>query len=74
MDRNFQDYIVPGTITDGEFRTLWAEFEWENKVGVVTPITDLRAYLEHLSNQTNMKLLTTDAALGEFVATVKPNH
>lgn len=58
---------------------MWAEFEWENKVnyhfliilfdfqvGVVTPITDLRQYLDHLSAQTNMKLLTTDAALGIF--------
>lgn len=35
------------------------------EVGVVTPITDLRQYLDHLSAQTNMKLLTTDAALGQ---------
>lgn len=34
------------------------------KVAVVTPITDLRQYLTHLSTQTNMKLLTTDVALG----------
>uniref|UniRef100_A0A915DJP9 Coatomer subunit beta n=1 Tax=Ditylenchus dipsaci TaxID=166011 RepID=A0A915DJP9_9BILA len=60
---DIMDYIVPGTCTDTEFRTMWAEFEWENKVGVVTPIADLRLYLDHLSTQTNMKLLTTDAAL-----------
>uniref|UniRef100_A0A183BWD3 Coatomer subunit beta n=1 Tax=Globodera pallida TaxID=36090 RepID=A0A183BWD3_GLOPA len=60
---DIMDYIVPGTCTDTEFRKMWAEFEWENKVGVVTPITDLRQYLDHLSAQTNMKLLTTDAAL-----------
>jgi hypothetical protein len=34
------------------------------QVGVATPITNLRQYLDHLSAQTNMKLLTTDAALG----------
>ncbi|KAI1727742.1 coatomer beta subunit appendage platform domain-containing protein [Ditylenchus destructor] len=60
---DIMDYIVPGTCTDTEFRSMWAEFEWENKVGVVTPISDLRLYLDHLSLQTNMKLLTTDAAL-----------
>ena len=26
------DYIVPATCTDTEFRAMWAEFEWENKV------------------------------------------
>ena len=60
---DIMDYITPGTCTDTEFRKMWAEFEWENKVGVVTPITNLRQYLNHLSAQTNMKLLTTDAAL-----------
>eukprot|EP00124_Ichthyophonus_hoferi_P005607 Ihof_evm1s859 gene=Ihof_evmTU1s859 len=25
------DYIMPATCTDVEFRTMWAEFEWENK-------------------------------------------
>jgi coatomer subunit beta len=28
----FKDYITPGTCTDTEFRKMWAEFEWENKV------------------------------------------
>lgn len=26
------DYIMPATCTDTEFRSMWAEFEWENKV------------------------------------------
>ena len=26
------DYIIPATCTDTEFRSMWAEFEWENKV------------------------------------------
>ncbi|KAH7727282.1 coatomer subunit beta-2 [Aphelenchoides avenae] len=60
---DIMDYIVPGSCTDTEFRTMWAEFEWENKVTVNTPITDLREYLKHISAQTNMKLLTADAAL-----------
>lgn len=62
-----QDYIVPGNCTDTEFRKMWADFEWENKVAVNTTITDLREYLEHVAESTNMKLLTTGAALGMFV-------
>ncbi|KAK0394991.1 hypothetical protein QR680_001049 [Steinernema hermaphroditum] len=60
---DIMDYIVPGSCTDYEFRQMWAEFEWENKVTVNTPITDLREYLDHISKKTNMKLLTADAAL-----------
>ncbi|KAI6196912.1 Coatomer subunit beta [Aphelenchoides besseyi] len=60
---DIMDYIVPGACTDTEFRKMWAEFEWENKVSVNTSITDLREYLEHVAEATNMKLLTTGAAL-----------
>lgn len=60
---DIMDYIVPGNCTDTEFRQMWAEFEWENKVNVNTPITDLRGFLSHLSAVTNMKLLTAEAAL-----------
>lgn len=42
---------------------MWLEFEWENKVTVTTPITDLKKYMYHIAETTNMKLLTTDAAL-----------
>ncbi|VDM38603.1 unnamed protein product [Toxocara canis] len=60
---DIMDYIVPGNCTDTEFRQMWAEFEWENKVNVNTPLTNLRAFLAHLSSVTNMKLLTTEEAL-----------
>lgn len=29
---DIMDYIVPAVCTDAEFRSMWAEFEWENKV------------------------------------------
>lgn len=29
---DIMDYIVPATCTDLEFRQMWLEFEWENKV------------------------------------------
>lgn len=30
---DIMDYILPATCTDTEFRQMWQEFEWENKVG-----------------------------------------
>ncbi len=32
------DYIQPATCTDAAFRAMWADFEWENKVAVNTPL------------------------------------
>lgn len=29
---DIMDYILPASCTDAEFRQMWAEFEWENKV------------------------------------------
>uniref|UniRef100_UPI0037547412 hypothetical protein n=1 Tax=Salmonella sp. s51933 TaxID=3160127 RepID=UPI0037547412 len=57
------DYIVPATCTDTEFRQMWAEFEWENKVTVNTNIKNLREYIDHLISCTNMKLLTPEKSL-----------
>ena len=45
---DIMDYIVPATCTEAEFRQMWAEFEWENKVAVNTPLTDLHEYLASL--------------------------
>ena len=59
---DIMDYIVPASCSDTEFRQMWAEFEWENKVAVVTNITDLQEYLQHLVKATNMKCLTPDEA------------
>ncbi|XP_026491728.1 coatomer subunit beta [Vanessa tameamea] len=57
------DYIQPAACSDADFRHMWAEFEWENKVSVNTNITDLKEYLQHLLASTNMKCLTPDKAL-----------
>lgn len=32
---DIMDYIQPATCTDAEFRQMWAEFEWENKVSFI---------------------------------------
>ncbi|XP_037026869.1 coatomer subunit beta [Bradysia coprophila] len=60
---DIMDYIIPATCTDTEFRQMWQEFEWENKVSVNTTITDLHDYLKHLLKSTNMKCLTPEKAL-----------
>ncbi|XP_072942042.1 coatomer subunit beta [Epargyreus clarus] len=57
------DYIQPAVCSDADFRQMWAEFEWENKVSVNTNITDLKEYLQHLLASTNMKCLTPEKAL-----------
>ena len=31
---DIMDYIQPASCSDTEFRKMWAEFEWENKVCV----------------------------------------
>ncbi|CAG9837457.1 unnamed protein product [Diabrotica balteata] len=60
---DIMDYIVPASCTDSEFMRMWAEFEWENKVTVNTPLTELSEYLEHLLKSTNLKCLTSEKAL-----------
>ena len=60
---DIMDYIMPATCTDLEFRQMWAEFEWENKVSVNTTLSDLREYLAHLLKSTNMRCLTPEKAL-----------
>ncbi|EDQ86533.1 uncharacterized protein MONBRDRAFT_38413 [Monosiga brevicollis MX1] len=57
------DYIKAAQCTDVEFRNMWAEFEWENKVAVRTTIPTLRGYLEHVQKTTNMRCLTPASAL-----------
>ena len=57
---DIMDYIMPASCTDHEFRNMWAEFEWENKVSVNTNIKDLHDYLQHLIKSTNMKCLTPE--------------
>lgn len=61
---DIMDYIVPAFCTDQEFRQMWLEFEWENKVTVNTHMTDLKGYMDYLCKSTNMKCLTPEKALG----------
>ncbi|XP_031484427.1 coatomer subunit beta-1-like [Nymphaea colorata] len=60
---DIMDYISPATCADVAFRTMWAEFEWENKVAVNTVIQDEKEFLDHIVKSTNMKCLTPRCAL-----------
>ncbi len=55
---DIMDYIQPATCTEVEFRKMWVEFEWENKITVNTNIKKLADFLEHIVATTNMKCLT----------------
>ena len=61
---DIMDYIHPATCTETAFRTMWTEFEWENKVNINSKSgKTLREFLDHLMKSTNMSCLTPDAGL-----------
>ncbi|GLC47206.1 hypothetical protein PLESTB_001456300 [Pleodorina starrii] len=60
---DIMDYISPAYCADVQFRNMWAEFEWENKVAIATTFTDVAAFLQHIISTTNMKCLTPPSAL-----------
>ena len=49
---------MPADCQELEFKLKWAEYEWENKVFVNTPITDLKQFVEHFAKEMNIKLMT----------------
>ena len=55
-----QDYIRPARCSDVEFRQMWSEFEWENKVTISAPGDDVDAYLATLLKTTNMEWCVDD--------------
>lgn len=63
---DIMDYIQPAQCSETQFRTMWTEFEWENKVNINTLMpkgTNLRDFLARLMKVTNMSCLTPDASL-----------
>jgi len=67
---DIMDYIRPASCTDEVFRSMWAEFEWENKVAISTSIASLLEFLNHIVNSTNMRCLTPydSSQKGSFLA------
>ncbi|KAL1217444.1 Coatomer subunit beta-1 [Cardamine amara subsp. amara] len=60
---DIMDYISPAVCSDSAFRSMWAEFEWENKVAVNTMIQEEKEFLDHIIKSTNMKCLTPTSVL-----------
>lgn len=65
---DIMDYIRPAECKSEDFRSMWAEFEWENKVAINTNIGDLQEFLTHIINNTNMTCISSP--LGENTATL----
>jgi len=62
---DIMDYIRPVTCSDELFRSMWAEFEWENKVAIATSISSLKEFLNHIVTSTKMKCLTSPPGEGD---------
>ncbi|EKM61471.1 uncharacterized protein PHACADRAFT_248107 [Phanerochaete carnosa HHB-10118-sp] len=60
---DIMDYIKPAYCTEAQFRSMWTEFEWENRVNVSTAMSDPRDYLKHVMKATNMSCLTPEGAI-----------
>ncbi|KAL2164737.1 hypothetical protein VTH06DRAFT_32 [Thermothelomyces fergusii] len=60
---DIMDYIQPATCTETQFRTMWTEFEWENKVNINSKAKSLRDFLDQLMACTNMNCLTPEASM-----------
>lgn len=60
---DIMDYIQPAQCTETQFRTMWTEFEWENKVNISSKAKSLRDFLKQLMAATNMSCLTPEASM-----------
>lgn len=62
---DIMSYIKPGKCSENKFRTMWDEFEWENKIAIKSNLPSLKDYLDALLEGTNMACLTPGAVIGE---------
>ncbi|KAI5995133.1 coatomer beta C-terminal region-domain-containing protein [Pisolithus albus] len=60
---DIMDYIKPAYCSETQFRSMWTEFEWENRVNVSTKMTEMREYLKHVMKSTNTSCLTPEGAM-----------
>ena len=60
---DIMDYIQPAQCTETQFRSMWTEFEWENKVNINSKAKSLREFLSQLMACTNMTCLTPEASM-----------
>ncbi|ODQ67583.1 putative coatomer beta subunit [Nadsonia fulvescens var. elongata DSM 6958] len=56
---DIMDYIKPGKFSEDEFRSMWSELEWENKVNLsIKGMGSLQKFFKYLLKNTNMACLT----------------
>jgi coatomer subunit beta len=60
---DIMDYIQPAQCSETQFRSMWAEFEWENKVNINHHAKSLREFLNRLMKATNMSCLTPESSM-----------
>jgi coatomer subunit beta len=70
---DIMDYVVPAVCSDALFRSMWADFEWENKVSINTNIQSLHEFVRHIARMTNMRILTPIEALPPTVSFLAAN-
>jgi coatomer subunit beta len=58
IDIDFMDNLHPGTCTEAEFKKMWSDYEWENKIVVNTSMTDIEQYIQTLQEKLNANRLT----------------
>lgn len=67
------EYIKPASISFEDFRDIWRDCEWENKVSVKTRLTNLKEYLTNLINHTNMRCISGNKSLAGECSVLSAN-
>lgn len=55
---DFINELQPADCSELDFKKKWADYEWENKVQINTPATDLRTYVDYFAKCLNVKVMT----------------
>jgi len=58
IEIDFMDSLHPGFCTEAEFKKMWSDYEWENKIIVQTTIEDIQEYIDDLQKRLNANRLT----------------
>ncbi|KAI0307627.1 coatomer beta subunit [Multifurca ochricompacta] len=62
---DIMDYIKPAYCTEAQFRSMWTEFEWENRVNVSTTMSYVK-HTHHL-DQINVQLILSVSEPREYL-------
>jgi coatomer subunit beta len=60
---NIFDYMTPTDLDDEKFRSMWSEFEWENKLRMSKSGIGTKEYVETAARAMRMQILTPSSAL-----------